>query len=48
MSPTTGDGDDRSRRILERMLSGLKIAIIVTIYFSLCALIILIIIGATP
>ena len=38
--------DDPTRGALERVLSGLKIAMIVTVYFSLCVLIILVIIGA--
>ena len=40
--------DDPTKQLLERIVSGLKIALIVTIYFSLCALIILVIIGARP
>lgn len=40
--------EETTRRRLERMLAALKIVMIVTVYFSICALIILVIIGARP
>ena len=40
--------DDPTTKRLERLVSGLKIGMIVTIYFSLGALIVLVILGARP
>ena len=40
--------DDPCERLLCHLLRGLKIAMIVTIYFSLCVIIILVILGARP
>ena len=40
--------DDSTGRALMRVLSGIKIALTVTVYFSICAVIILLILGAEP
>jgi hypothetical protein len=40
--------DDSAGRMLMRVASGLKLALIVTIYFSICAIIIILIIGRQP
>lgn len=38
--------DDPFDCVLMRVISGLKVALTVTVYFSICALIILLILGA--
>jgi hypothetical protein len=40
------EADRATTAVLERIASGLKVGLIVTIYFSLCVLIILLFIGA--
>lgn len=46
MTKPGSETDEARTRLLLRLASGLKIALIISIYFSLCVLIILVIIGA--